>query len=411
MFFHPARQRSSRSSFAGHLVALSLSLGCLLQAQQPSSSTQIAEALHQGEAALRANNPTRAAEAFQKALKLDPANAEAHANLGTMAFFQSDCVTAEPHFKAVLHVSPDLAKALALLSICERQRGEPSAETDMQNAFDRIDDAKLRTILGIQLADSYYSEGDMEHAESVLHTLLNISPDNVDVLFFAQRVYGELADNTLNKLAVLAPGSARMEQLIANRLINAGDLKGAMEHYRKAMQLAPRLPGLHYELAQALLEGNPNDAAAQKQALAELDAARQTDGDTSGVECQFGRVALLQNDLPRAFQHFQSAHQMDPASPEAQIGMADIYRRQGKLEEAAKYLHMAVSADPMNPEPHYKLAQVEHQLHLDDESKREMQLFLDLRDTRAKVRTLYRQMAPQTAAEDAASRQLDSQPE
>jgi hypothetical protein len=63
----------------------------------------------------------------------------------------------------------------------------------------------------------------------------------------------------------------------------------------------------------------------------------------------------------------------------------------------------------MNPEPHYKLAQVKHQLHLDNESKREMQLFLDLRDTRAKVRTLYRQMAPQTATEDSARRQPDQQ--
>src|SRR6202021_3290916 len=99
---------------------------------------------------------------------------------------------------------------------------------------------------------------------TVLHTLLDLNPDNVDILFFVQRVYSELADNTLNKLAVLDPGSARMEQLIAERLINAGDLKDATEHYRKALQINPRLPGMHFELAEALMEWSPNAQTPQK---------------------------------------------------------------------------------------------------------------------------------------------------
>ena len=72
-----------------------------------------------------------------------------------------------------------------------------------------------------------------------MRSLVDLDPDNVDVLFMAQRVYSELADDTLNKLAVLAPGSARMQQVIAERLVNGGDLKGAIEHYRKALADRP----------------------------------------------------------------------------------------------------------------------------------------------------------------------------
>jgi hypothetical protein len=42
---------------------------------------------------------------------------------------------------------------------------------------------------------------------------------------------------------------------------------------------------------------------------------------------------------------------------------------------------------------------VDRQLHADDEERKELKLFLDLRATRDKVKTLYREMNPQTASE------------
>jgi predicted Zn-dependent protease len=97
--------------------------------------------------------------------------------------------------------------------------------------------------------------------------------------------------------------------------------------------------------------------------------------------------------------HYQRAFAENPDNVQAQIGLADVYRRKGESAEAARYLRMAVKQDPLNPEPHYKLAQVDRQLHADDEEKKELQLFLDLRATRDKVKTLYREMNPPTAGE------------
>jgi tetratricopeptide (TPR) repeat protein len=270
----------------------------------------------------------------------------------------------------------------------------------MQSSFEKLDDANLRTQVGVELADVYYQQGELERTASVLHTLLNINPDNVDILFFAQRVYSELADETLNKLAVLAPGSARMEQLIAERLINAGDLKSAMEHYRKSIQIDPKLPGMHFELAEALLESSPNDASIQKEAQSELYAAVQVDGDSSKVECELGRIALLQADTAQAITHYQRAYQLDPNNPQAQIGLAELLKIKGKPEQAATYLRMAVASDPFNAEAHYKLSQVDRELRLDEESQKELKLFLDIRATKDKVTKLYRQMNPQTTTTD-----------
>lgn len=371
----------------------------ILTAQSASRPSSVATDLQSGEAALRSKDEAAAKSFFEDALKHEPNNSEAHANLGAIAFFHGDCATAEPHLRRALRAKPDLDKVEALLSVCERRQGEPNGQADMEHAFAVLKDPKLRTQIGVELANGYYQQGELEKASAILQTLLALNPDNVDILFFAQRVYSELADMTLNKLAVLSPNSARMEQLIAERLINAGDLKDAIVHYRKALKLGPELPGLHFELAEALMEGDPNKAAIQTEAQTELEAAIQTEGDTAKIECELGRIALFQLNAANAMSHYQRAYAEDSTNVEAQIGLADVYRRNGDAAAAAKYLRIAVKEDPLNPEPHYKLAQVDRQLHVDDEEKKELQLFLDLRATRDKVKTLYREMNPQTASE------------
>jgi tetratricopeptide (TPR) repeat protein len=391
--------RSSRVVSPGLFIVLA----CLLthrpavEAQTRAADSELKADLQHGQAALQAGDQTAAAEQFRAALKLDPRNVEAHANLGAIAFFRGDCAAAEPHFRDALRAAPGLIKAKALLSVCERRLGEPGAEPDMESAFAKLDDPKLRTQIGVELANSYYQQGDLEKTAGVLHTLLDANPDNVDILFFAQRVYSELADTAMNKLAVLASGSARMEQLIAERLINAGDLKDAIIHYRKAIEMDPRLPGIHFELAETLMEGTPNNADAQEQATKELQAAIQIDGDNARIESELGRIAALQFHTDEALAHYKKAYEMDPHDPTAQIGLADLAVKQSNFEQAAGYLHLAVQEDPLNAEAHYQLCQVDKRLNLDEEAQKELKLFLDIRASRDKVRELYRQMNPQTA--------------
>ena len=381
----------------------SLAVSCAVGQQPPSP--QVASDLQHAEAALRGNDQDQAAKLFQSVLQQDPQNVEAHANLGAIAFFHGDCTSATPHLRAAFTHAPSLTKVQALLSICEHRQGDPAGLADMEAALQKLDDPKLRLQLGTELANASYQAGDLERTADTLHTLLNTDPENVDLLFFAQRVYSELADNTLNKLAVLSPNSARMEQLIAERLINAGDLKAATVHYRKALALNPRLPGMHFELAEALMEAAPNLAETQKEAAAELAAATEVDGDNSRIESELGRIALLQSKPTEAFDHYGHAIRLNPTDTTAQMGLAELLRVQNKPAEAATYLRQAVKADPFNAEAHYKLSQVDRQLHLDDEAKQQLQLFLDLRSTRDKVQALYRQMnpAPQPSSPPAAT--------
>jgi predicted Zn-dependent protease len=270
----------------------------------------------------------------------------------------------------------------------------------MESAFANLKDAKLRALVGVQLADFYFQQGDLDHTLPVVHSLVESDPDNVDLLFFAQRIYTELADNTMNKLALLAPESARMQQLIAEQLINAGDLKNAIEHYHKALALNPRLPGMHFELAESILESS-NDASAQAAAQQELEAAVKSDGDSARVECALGRIALLQTRNDEAYAHYRRAYELNPNEVQAQLGLAGLLVEQKKPQEALPYLRSAVQADPMNASAHYRLARVCHVLHLTEEEQKEIKLYKEIHATKERIAQLYQQMNRRPEAQDA----------
>lgn len=382
----------------GLRLAVVLACGGLLAvpacAAQAKNSAAVKADLAKAQAALQARRQADAEQMFEAVLKLDPGNVEAEANLGVMAFFRGDCADAEPYFRGAIEGDAALTKMKALLSVCEMKLGQARAQADMESAYKELHDAKLKARLGIELANLYYERGDLERTASVLQQLLDLQPDNVDFLFFAQRVYSELANGTLNKLAVLAPGSARMEQLIAERLINDGDLKDATTHYEKALRLDPRLPGVHFELAEALMQADGNDSASQAQAEAELKQAIQIDGDSANVESELGRIALLQSHGDEALADYRRAYEMNPASATAAMGIAAILEQRGKNEQALGYLRTAVKEDPFSTKANYKLFLLYKKMHREDAARKQLKLFVDVRATKSKVENVYHEMHP-----------------
>jgi tetratricopeptide (TPR) repeat protein len=387
------------------LIVTLLAGACASMAAQTGSSltAEIHDHLRKAADYLKAGDPSSAVKEFDAVLALDPKNAEAYANLGVIAFFQRDYQRASPYLRKALAIDPSLVKTQALLGICQRRLGDPSARGLLEKSFPKLKDKPMRIQVGLELAALYDQQGDPGATASVMHSLVDLDPDNVDVLFMAQRVYSELADDTLNKLAVLAPGSARMQQVVAERLVNGGDLPHAIEHYKKALQIDPRVPGVHFELGEAILQSSPFDAATQAEAQKELEIAVAVDGDTAKTECEFGSIALSQSQLDQAFAHYQRAYQLDPNEVQAQMGLATVLRSQEKWEEAVKYLRMAVQADPLNGTAHYQLGTAYKRLQMDDMAKKEMLLSQEIKKSKDQVEELYRQMnrRPTPSANDA----------
>ena len=364
----------------------------LSQTDAPHRATAIRGYLQRAEAALRANDVETASREFRAALTLDPKNPEAHTNLGIIAFFRGDCETASANLREALSVNPSLANAQAVLGVCLMRSGDPAATALLEKSFPRLTEPKLRLLAGMRLIGIYEQRGELDHAAPVVAALVDTDPDDVNLLYMAQRIYSELADDTLNKLTIIAPGSARMQQVIAERLVNAGDLNEAIEHYRKALEIDPHLPGIHYELSEAMLESSPSNPDSKGAAETELQAAIANEGDNASIECELGHIARLRSDADQAYLHYKKAYGMNPGNVEAQLGLARVLTETEKPREALPYLRQAVAADPLNGEAHYRLAAAYRILKMPDDSQKEMKLFQEIKNTKEQVRMLYRQM-------------------
>src|SRR6266700_2949997 len=381
-----------------------LLLVCLLQisaAQStPAKTSEIRVHLQRAQSALKANVPEVAVKEFRVILALDPKNVEAHTNLGVIAFSRGDYRGAESDFREALAVAPTLFKAQALLGICEKRLGEASAEALLESSFQKLKDAKLRTQVGVELAGMYYERGQLDRSVAVVRSLVELNPEDIEILFMAQRVYAELADDTMNKLALLAPGSARMQQVIAEHLVNSGDLKGAIDHYKKALEINPRMPGVRYELAEAVLESAPADPTVQAEAERELQTAIAEDGDSARIQCELGRIALLRSSTDQAYAYYSRAYTLNPHDAEAQVGMGKLLMAMQKPQEAIRYLRKAVQSDPLNETSHYRLGLAYRNVQRTEEARKELKLFQEIKQTKDQVKELYRQMNKRAVAED-----------
>lgn len=353
------------------LLPLFFALSLAHAQSTPTQDAEIRNQLQRAAEYLRTRNANSAAEVFRAVLRSDPKNIEAHANLGVIAFFQNDFQQAAQHLRQALSLDPNLVKVQALLGICEHRLGQPSGPKLLEQSFPRLKDKKLQIQAGLELANIDYQNGNLDRAANVMQSLVDIDPDNVDVLFMTQQIHTELAEDTLNKLAILAPKSARMQQIIAERLINAGDLPQTIQHYKKSLEIDPKVPGVRFELAQAILQASPSDAAAQAEGEHQLQLAMKTDGDSAKIECALGQLALRRSDTAAADAHITRALQLNPQSVEAQLGVGRMLMTAGKPEEALKYLRMAVESDPLNSEAHYRLAAVYRKLDMDEAAHKE----------------------------------------
>lgn len=93
-------------------------------------------------------------------------------------------------------------------------------------------------------------------------SLRQLAPENTDVLYTAYRIYSDLAGETMLSIGMVAANSAQMHRIMGQEMSRHGDIAGAIAHYREALKLDPGLPGLRFELAEALsLSTSPAESA------------------------------------------------------------------------------------------------------------------------------------------------------
>jgi len=203
-----------------------------------------------------------AVQEFREVLRLDPHNAEAHANLGVIAYTGKDYTRAAEEFRAALKLRPSLWNAEAFLGMSELRLGQSQqAKAFMEESFRHLQDAKLQSQAGMDLISLYYRDHELARALEILQALERANPHDPSLLYTAYRTYTELAALTLVTLSQVAPDSAEIHRILAQTAANQDDFAGAVAQYRKALEISPGLPGLHFELGQTILANSTDEPA------------------------------------------------------------------------------------------------------------------------------------------------------
>ena len=261
---------------------------------------------------------------FEKDVALDPRFAEAHVNLGLVLLEagkldpaaihldraiellghqpdaayphylrakvlsqQSDVAKAAAHLREAVALRPDFAEAWSDLGDARKTLLDDAGALA---AFERAvalapDDSVAQTRLGSQ----YFDEGKAHLAVAHLQEAARLDPTNQSTLYSLQRALrqdGQVApaDEIKQELAELLRNKDKDDQnLVAGIELNnqgadmerAGELRGALQKYRAALDLLPAHVGIRVNFAVALLR-----LGQWKEGLAELrEALRREPGN------------------------------------------------------------------------------------------------------------------------------------
>jgi len=357
----------------------------------PSHLQQVEEHSHKAQEYLRENKPDLAVPEFKAIVALEPNNVDARGNLGVLLSFQGAYAEAIPQLRAALKLQPALWKIQALLGMAEKRTGDmKGALGDLENAFPKLKEQKIRIETGMELIDTYSKAGDLDKAAATVSVLRELDPTNVELVYTAYRIYSDLADESRLSLIVVAPNSARTHQMMAHELARQGKADEAILNYREALKIDPKLSGLHFELAEML--NNSSIPNGQQEAESEYRAALDANPLDEKSECRLGDLAALKGDPKGANEHYERALKLQPNDAEANIGLAKTLMSMNQSEKALPLLEHAVKLDPTSAVAHFRLSTVYRQIGRTADAKRELEAYQKYKDMKEKLRELYRQM-------------------
>jgi tetratricopeptide (TPR) repeat protein len=366
-------------------------LGAGLCLTQAGAGKQAEFAAHsrKAETYLREQRPDFAIPELQAAAAIHPEDVDTQGNLGVLLFFQGKAAEAIPHLRVAVEKQPSLAKIQGILGIAElRTEDIEQGRKDLETAFPSITDAKIKVLVGLELVGSYTQIGDLDQAAEVLAQLKKAAPANPEVLYAEYQTYFDLSAEARLALSLAAPDSAQMHQLLAHEEITEGNTNRAIAQFRMAIAIDPRLPGVHFELAELL--NTASDPAIRKEAIEEYRIALEQNPRDEKAICRLGEIAAQKGDVKQAYDDYSKAVALQPADADAKLGLAKALIEMDEPDKALPLLEASVQLEPTNSTAHYRLSTLYRKMGRIEDARREVELYKKYKDMKEKLRALYK---------------------
>ena len=146
-------------------------------------------------------------------------------------------------------------------------------------------------------------------------------------------------------------GHYGVHYLLADALLDVGKRDQAIRHLEQAIKANPRFAPAYVSLGQIRLgQGRPD------QAVALYEDALRIDPKLASAHNNLGYVLLQQGHIDRAIEHFKQAIENDARPAQAHYNLGVAYDKLGNLPEAVKHYEAAVRIDSDMPDAHFRLA-------------------------------------------------------
>lgn len=352
-------------------------LRCTLAAQESDLDRAYARA----QQTLAAGDLDGAQHQFEALAKAHSDIAEIHATLGALLFQKKDFSGALRELQRAKQLKPSLPKLDGLIAMTEAELGNhKDAVASLEQTFRTAGDLPVKRISGLELERTYTSTGQDAKAVAIALELQQLFPEDPEILYHNERIFGNFAYLTVQSLVKAAPDSVWRYQAQAEAQESQGSFDSAITAYRKVLELDPKHPGTHYRIGRCLRERSrdshhPEDL---QLALVEFQAELNNDPANANAEYEIGELDRLAGKLPEAKSFFEAALRSSPDFPEANLGLGTVLASIHQPDAALPYLQKALATDPLDEATWYRLSQVQRALGHKQEQQAALKKFLEL---------------------------------
>jgi tetratricopeptide (TPR) repeat protein len=214
--------------------------------------------------------------------------------------------------------------------------------------------SSTEALAGLAAVKCYSAAGEETKAFGLLDEMAVRWPNNADVLYLKAKLHMKAFNDATLAMFQRTPASYRVHELSAEIFEVQSRYDEAVAEYRKAIEMNPQAPDLHFRLGRAiLLAGHSADSLAK--ASAAFQDESKLNPEDGACEFQLGQISQVEGQKTDAKAHFEKALALAPQFVQVLIALGKMETQDKHYDRALSLLGKAVELQPANETAHYAL--------------------------------------------------------